>query len=475
MRRLRLAAALACAACVQAGNVGVDPRVELFSIVFRLAGYSEYSQGRVPVYNQAVDAWFGPYRDHQAVRIARDLRNAVALDAIMSLAVHVTDTDTLVERPSSALDSRWSGRTGPFLEAVRRFVSDTRFRDFLLSQQPLYDVANERLRALADEQLDLTWFSRFFGPRPVRLNLVPGLLNGFSSYGVRCVEPDAEDVFAITGVVETDPQGLPLFSPGVVSTAVHEFTHSYANPLVDLYGAQLDRAGDRLLEAVRPQMQQQGYARGRTVLYESLVRASGARYAAEKKGPAGADQSILYEHARSFLWTGELSKLLTEYERSRETYPTLESFMPRVVTFFDEASNAPASMPARYEQSRPNVVEVSVPEGAIDVDPRLREIVVRFDRRMMRTSSVVPRIPDSFPQVLGAAFDESAQVCTISVGLQPGRSYELNLNATGEGWFGSAEGVALKPYTIWFSTRAAERRAAPRRPGPGRVPAGRVN
>jgi acetone carboxylase gamma subunit len=42
------------------------------------------------------------------------------------------------------------------------------------------------------------------------------------------------------------------------------------------------------------------------------------------------------------VWTAELCKLLGEYEQQREKYPALESFMPRIVAFFEDyASKLP--------------------------------------------------------------------------------------------------------------------------------------
>ena len=62
---------------------------------------------------------------------------------------------------------------------------------------------------------------------------------------------------------------------------------------------------------------------------------------------------------------------------------------------------------ARYEARRPSVTEVSVVNGAHDVDPLLTEIVVRFSRPMLAKTSVVERAPELFPKVEKAEFDES--------------------------------------------------------------------
>jgi hypothetical protein len=71
----------------QAPRIGVDPRIGLMSILFRLAGNNEYTQGRVPGYLQAIDRHFQAHRDHEAVQLARELRNAdgVSFDAVISL------------------------------------------------------------------------------------------------------------------------------------------------------------------------------------------------------------------------------------------------------------------------------------------------------------------------------------------------------------------------------------------------------
>ena len=53
----------------------VDPRVELMSLIFRLAGNNEYNQplSKSP-YSKEVDDHFGKFRDHKAVKFAQQLR-----------------------------------------------------------------------------------------------------------------------------------------------------------------------------------------------------------------------------------------------------------------------------------------------------------------------------------------------------------------------------------------------------------------
>jgi hypothetical protein len=55
-------------------EVRVDPRVELMSIIFRLAGNPEYNRGEVKSYVDDVEDRFGSFREHAVVEMARELR-----------------------------------------------------------------------------------------------------------------------------------------------------------------------------------------------------------------------------------------------------------------------------------------------------------------------------------------------------------------------------------------------------------------
>src|SRR5690606_17139487 len=62
------------AAAARMVTVRVDPRVELMSLIFRLAGNPEYSQAKVPAYAAAADEHFAAHHEHAVVKLARELR-----------------------------------------------------------------------------------------------------------------------------------------------------------------------------------------------------------------------------------------------------------------------------------------------------------------------------------------------------------------------------------------------------------------
>jgi hypothetical protein len=339
-------------------------------------------------------------------------------------------------------------------------VIDSRFRDFVRSHQPLYDLTDARLRALVEKRASLSWFDRFFGVTPgARFVIVPGLGNGGGSYGLRFVpEKGPVEIWVIPGVSDVDAEGQPRFDEQMLPTLVHEFCHSYVNPIVDRYATKLDRSGPRIYDPVKDAMNRQAYSGWKTMFYESLVRVSTARYVLTYGGEKAALPVIRDELAHSFVWTAELFDLLGEYERSRDRYPTFDSFMPRIVDYFDGLAPRIDDMIRRYDESRPHVLSMSPANGSENVDPSLAEIVFLFDKPVVRQDrpSIVRQQEDTYPKVEGSRLDESGKVFIMRVRLEPSHLYEFSLNGPTGGSFKTEDAVRMKMYPVRFRTGATK-------------------
>ena len=442
-------------------TVRVDPRVELLSIVFRLAGNPEYQKGRVDSYTDAVDAYFAEHRRHRVVRLADTLRrgHGVSYDAVMGMAMHLDEvrscklTVPWKPRPPS-LDARWPDRDARrFLRELRAFVRDTDFEAWFASQSEVYDTAVTRMQTRLRDSAELGWFDEFFGARPsARFELALGMLNGGACYGPHVAFPDGrEDLHCVLGVWQTDDDGAPAFDEKVVPTVIHEFCHSYCNRLVDAHWGALEGSADALWPHVADQMRQQAYGNARTMMRESLVRACVVRYEAATGGPRKRLFEVRAQERRGFLWTGGLSDLLAEYEASRDDHPTLDAFMPKVAKWF-------ADYAARFDErlaAFPTVVAITPENGAIDVDPGLRAITVTFDREMMDGAWAFVGGGPKYPKTTGKpSYDEACKVVTLPVQLEPSHDYELWLNRGKFDSFRSADGDVLRPVRVRFRTRA---------------------
>jgi len=450
--------------------IASDPRIDLLSIVFHLAGNFEYNQdSSVPRYRQAVDSAFAEFRGHPAVLMAARLRDSlsVGFDLPMALAIHLSPPPELGERTpfgdAPALPRKWKSNldsTRIFVGLLRRFYADAGVSTFFSQTRGLSDHAERDLRAHVLRGCDLTWFNHYFGkPAGTGLIVVPSLLNGGAQYGPRYVQADGshEEAYAILGVEHVDAKGRPQFDQDVVPNLTHEIAHSYCNPLVDEHKAAFDSAFTAIYPMVSDLMKRQAYG-PKEMAYESLVRATVVRFMATHGRPREAEAELTAQQAGGFYWIRELTRRLTDYERHRARYPTAGDFMPQLVAYFREVPGRLDRLRDQFESRRPKVVSMDPPDGAQGVDPAKRELVFQFDMPMDTTSRYRAIVPirgdkeDLVPKILAQRFERNGKVLHVGVELASEREYEFAINTTLGGGYRSRSGIPAIRRVVRFRT-----------------------
>jgi hypothetical protein len=216
-------------------RVVVDPRVELLSLIFRLAGNPEYNTARVASYAQDAEKQFGKFRGQGVVKLAQNLHDtrSVSYDAVMSMAIHLTDAEQVklklpLQPWPEGLDQRWTAPdVSNFLTAAQQFVKDSSFQEFIEQHRPLYQTSVTRMQTLMEKEAHLEWFDGYFGRRPqASFTVALELLNGGGCYGPHFRAADGrEELYCVLGVWQTDKQGLPEFTRDALPIVVHEFCH----------------------------------------------------------------------------------------------------------------------------------------------------------------------------------------------------------------------------------------------------------
>lgn len=458
------------AACVHASAVipvRVDTRVELLAIVFRLAGSPEYnmSNSQSP-YAAEVARYFGPFKDHAVVKLAAELRrtHGISFDAVMSYAVHLKNNGNRIEpvvpfeSVPNSLERRWKPDDARrFLAALRLFVADTRADRFFAEHRSFYRKAEERPAVELTKRPYRTWLDSFFGAKPTAdFTAIVGLLNGGANYGVAARYPGGkEDIVSVIGVSEFDSGGLPVFGQETTSLIVHEFCHSYTNPLVDRFAEKLLPAGERLFPYRKALMERQAYSDAKSMLYESMVRACVVRFAMDNETPENAKRELMEEQTCGFVWMPELVALLGEYTRQRSKYATLGSFMPEVAGFFARTADSIETLMAKL----PRIVSLSPADKDQQVDPATTELRIEFDRSMQTTSfAIVGNSADVPPAAVtpdGPAkprFVENGKVFLLPIKLEPGKTYRFSINGLYRIGFQSTDGRFLDPVQVTFTT-----------------------
>ncbi|HNX96195.1 MAG TPA: DUF4932 domain-containing protein [Candidatus Aminicenantes bacterium] len=438
----------------------IDPRVELVSIVFRLAGVPEYNQDNFKIYTDAIRAHFDKYKGHPCVAFAKKMweENGVGFNAPMDLAIHVSPAPAftpLVEFDDKIPEYRWGKKNaGDFLGLLRSFYADAHCEEFFAQNAPLYKTVLERFRVVYDA-VDTRWYREFYGTAPTgKFVIIVGIGNGGCNYGSKIVHPDGrEDVYATMGTWTVDEGGLPVYTHGYyLSTLIHEFNHSFINRLNEKHYGELKASGSAVFEPVGSLMSEQAYPTPLHALNEALVRAAVVRYIARHNAdPGKAESEMRAQLSNGFIWIDGLVAKLEYYEQHRDRYPTLESFMPEIAGFYGVTARNLEPLLARCARVK---ATVGIENHSAGVSPKISEMKVVFDKPVQCDDGLAifthPEQKKEFPvKKEGTAFSPDRTSLVLALGLKPDTSYYFRLPGLR---YHTAEGYPLLDYVFEFAT-----------------------
>ena len=323
---------------VKKSEVHVDRRVELISIVERLAGADEYRQGAETPYLADVDKTFAAFASHPAVTMTRELSDKfdIGFDAPMTLAAYLDDHyapigNIAVDLPAAS--PRWKPvDIEKYVAQLAAFAAATKFDAFFDAHRPYIASVEDRFRTALDRENPAGWFDDFFGAAGARFVVVPGLLEGPSNYGTHY----GTTKYQIIGVENLDATGLPIIDEELIELVIHEMAHSFVNPIFDRHLAELLPSVTSIFALVKEPMSHQAYPTPQTMVDEAGVRAITVLYVRDRKSAAAAATATRGEVRRSFLWTAELADSFARFRKERTRYPTFDAYMPEVVAFFTQ-------------------------------------------------------------------------------------------------------------------------------------------
>ena len=441
----------------------VDERTELLSIVFRLAGANEYINNNLPSYAKDIDAYFNPFKKHEAILYAQKVRevHGVSYDAVMSLAVILEISDSVRLNPDlslKSLDYRWTPEdVKAFTTCLNKFYVDTKFRDFFSNHNSLYKTAENKFSVILNK-VDFGWFEKFYGEKPKgSFNLILSISNGGGNYGPKTISNNGnEDVYAIIGSCMPDSTGQPFYSENVRSTVIHEYNHSFCNPLMEANYPVMQSKSDKFFNLVKDKMSTQAYGTTKTMNYEILVRACVINYFQRRVENEGYIKTmIMEEQSKGFIWINQLVDQLAVYGKNRDKYPTLKDFMPEIVKMLNTLS--PEKILKELELNCPRIVSISIENNSKAVDPSTKEIILCFDKPMSIRNNGVgygKLGKDFFPEFSKDRKckwnEETKKEWIIQVDLKPDSTYSLSFDAR---WFKSENGYLMdKTYFLDFKT-----------------------
>ncbi len=323
-----------------------DERIELVSIICHLAGFQEYNMGMGGDYTADIDRYFAEVKNHPAVEMMDSLRryNGVSFDSPMTFAINLTKAGDgfILVNDTVAPESRWNGvDLKKAVATISDFYVKSNFSNFFDFHKPFYEKICSLFDSNVISKFNQNWYEQFYGMPPTdKFKVVIGFTNGGGNYGPSCqLQGQPRNVYAIIGYA-LDNNGEPYYisDPEMyLGTLVHEFNHSFVNPLADnpVFTSEIESAGNAMMQYCRKVMRKNAYSTWKTLVNESIVRASVIMYLLDNGATEeDARSSVIEEMSTGFYWTPELVKCLQYYTANRDRYPTIKSYYPEIVMFF---------------------------------------------------------------------------------------------------------------------------------------------
>lgn len=317
-------------------SVRLDPGIELLGVL----------DGPAPLphpYAKAVAKAFSPFMDHPAFALnakvaAEDPDGARRKDALLRRGAPPELAFDETMGANRGEDER-SGALEPWLAAARDFARASRFMDGFAERERLLLKELDELRARAKAADHLAKLERYTGEAyEGRYDLVASPLcrDGGVLNRVWTRDDGSGLIVSLVKLEKARGGGTTFVDPDLDACVWHELAHGVLDLTVNLYDYERQEVPLDLGPALSRNCR--NWLHG---LREHLVRAVMIRLVALDRGEKAARKQYAEEgfskkpHLKAFL------DLLGEYERSREEFPALSDFYPRLVAAFPKPSASP--------------------------------------------------------------------------------------------------------------------------------------
>lgn len=439
------------------GSPKVDKRVELLSIVFRLAGNKEYNATIFIRYTDKVENHFSEYKEHELIMFSRSLRenNGISYDAVVSMAVILDDNlNPMIDFSSTLPDKRWTENdANKFIKLLKAFYKDAECEKFFRENMELFQEVSNRFDFVY-KTLDLNWFQSFYGNKAEEnFNIIISPGCGGHNYGPSYTLPNTKkEVFAIMGTWKVDESGMPIYeNDEYLPAIIHEFNHSFINPLLAKNEKAFEENGKEIYNTVEYEMNLQAYGSWQVMFNEALVRASVIKYFVDH----GANETeikmmINNEYNKGFIWIKGLVGELTKYNNQRNIHPTLESYVPELSNAYKKF----AKETSQFDAQRPKVESITeFSNNDKNANPQIKTITINFDRPLAGKDYSVnygSKGQSAFPNLDNIHYTNENKSVVMEVQLISDKEYQFVL--TGKN-FKTEQGVPLKTYEVNFKTQ----------------------
>jgi hypothetical protein len=335
-----------CRLVVNGVNFSVDPRIELFHTIEVLGGIPLVNFIDLD-YKQKILTNFATHKRHPLFAYLKqnDLYGKLfdSIDAPIWAMLHLTDDlewrkdITVPEAENSGIDS--------LRILMKDFAEKSNYVGFFNSNCDFYQISLATLTYNLPEFNEKQRLMNYCGSgkgENIEFNVILNFL-GWGNFGPRIYKKNGAELYAVIAPEKTAIR-VPTFDISALYRLLwHEFAHSFANPAIEKYEVQFDQF-EWMWEPIKESMKAQAYHSWHSVVKEHLTEAIACRMAALKFGENAAELNyVRRQYGMRWIYLHPILKALKLYEKNRQQYPTLDSFIPEVISAFKKVRQSDIS------------------------------------------------------------------------------------------------------------------------------------
>jgi hypothetical protein len=316
-------------------RVAADPRIELMSLLVSRTPMGKLQQDDVAIaYRSAASAAFAAFDGHPAIKILQELQaQGFVGDQPYRFALLLTAPGMTLDASLPPEFAAHGDKLTALVMAMQGYMVESRFMAFYATHGGLYAGIAKKMGGLLKLDDVAGRVEDFYGKTWDRFTVIPAPMLNRASIGHAVTHPDGtHEVLTVigalgaTGQQEPDfyqPQGLFLAIETAIGQAVvPALTAQFGQDIADT---------EILFSPLSERLSAQGATTWSQAVNAHVLRAVGARML-QARGKVREAQAELNKHERQGYWyVRKFFDLLAAYQGDRKTYPSLESYYPRMM------------------------------------------------------------------------------------------------------------------------------------------------
>jgi hypothetical protein len=317
-------------------KISVSPKLEALGVVQYLADdpvilKKNYDESNTR-YAADIEEYFSSYKEEPVVRLYKKMRDdgfkfgripelTLRMDSAFNLKEDVPDFDDYLRTIGGDKTT-----LTVFLYLLSDFCFKTNFNLFFDNHREYYKNIISFTKNKVDKLGFIEKLISYYGYEQNSYNIVlyPLSVGGFATR--LKAENNRLDVYDFMCLPEKDIK----FS----SLLIHEFGHSYTNPLTyDKYANELAKY-ENLYQPIENKVKRQYYPNWTECVSEHIVRAVTNRILLEMFGNDVSEDDMNYQLKCGFIYLIPLCQSLKEYEKRRDKYPKFDDYYPELIKVF---------------------------------------------------------------------------------------------------------------------------------------------